>query len=228
MDQQINAFSWSAQIDLVSLAINLLVAFILGMILRWHFKKFGSVLSNRDELGQILPTIALVIVLIISIVKSSLALSLGLVGALSIVRFRTPIKEPEELTYLFISIAIGLGLGAGQRMAVLMSFALIIVFITMIKWQKRSLNAKNLHIIIHWQCRNDSEKTDIEMLKVILEKYTSSLNLRRLDMQDNKAEVSYVIDVPSESNLACIVNDLRQFLQNVNVTFLDQNNMPRL
>ena len=52
--------------------------------------------------------------IIITIVKSSLALSLGLVGALSIVRFRTAIKDPEELSFLFISIAIGLGMGANQ------------------------------------------------------------------------------------------------------------------
>ena len=51
---------------------------------------------------------------VITIVKSSLALSLGLVGALSIVRFRTPIKETEELIMLFINLAIGLGLGASK------------------------------------------------------------------------------------------------------------------
>ena len=48
------------------------------------------------------------------IVKNSIALSLGLVGALSIVRFRAAIKEPEELTYLFLVIATGLGTGSGQ------------------------------------------------------------------------------------------------------------------
>ena len=53
-------------------------------------------------------------ILIISIVKSSLALSLGLVGALSIVRFRAAIKEPEELVYLFFVISIGLSNGANQ------------------------------------------------------------------------------------------------------------------
>ena len=64
----------------------------------------------RVDLGFTVAT-----VVVISIVKSSLALSLGLVGALSIVRFRSAIKEPEELAYLFLSIGIGLGLGAGQR-----------------------------------------------------------------------------------------------------------------
>ncbi len=55
--------------------------------------------------------LTVITLLVISIVKSSLALSLGLVGALSIVRFRTAIKDPEELIYLFFSIAIGLGMG---------------------------------------------------------------------------------------------------------------------
>ncbi|HIL79776.1 MAG TPA: DUF4956 domain-containing protein [Myxococcales bacterium] len=51
------------------------------------------------------------------VIKSLLALSLGLVGALSVVRFLTPTKESEELVYLFLAIALGLGLGAGQSVA---------------------------------------------------------------------------------------------------------------
>ena len=67
----------------------------------------------------------------ITIVKSSLALSLGLVGALSIVRFRAAIKEPEELVYLFLIIATGLGCGAGQikLTAVGIIFALIVTVV---------------------------------------------------------------------------------------------------
>ena len=66
---------------------------------------------------------------IISIVKSSLALSLGLVGALSIIRFRTAIKEPEEISYLFICIGIGLGLGANYKLITIMAVILIIASI---------------------------------------------------------------------------------------------------
>ena len=69
------------------------------------------------------------ITLIISIVKSSLSLSLGLVGALSIVRYRAAIKEPEELAYLFITIAIGLGLGANQQLPTIVAFAIIVTTI---------------------------------------------------------------------------------------------------
>ena len=70
---------------------------------------------------------SLITFFVILIVKSSLALSLGLVGALSIVRFRTPIKEPEEFIYLFLAISIGLGYGAGQ--IIITSLISIVIFI---------------------------------------------------------------------------------------------------
>mgnify|MGYP005651658769 FL=1 len=112
MLDEISTFGSDAPLSIPELLLNLIVAVILSMIIRWHFKRFGSTLSNRDEFAQVFPFVSLTVVLIIMVVKSSLALSLGLVGALSIVRFRTPIKEPEELAYLFVSIAVGLGLGA--------------------------------------------------------------------------------------------------------------------
>ncbi|MDH4317841.1 MAG: DUF4956 domain-containing protein, partial [Desulfobulbaceae bacterium] len=99
--QDIIGLSDKAPLSLTSLTINLIIGLILALALRAHFRKFGSTLSNREELSQVFPFVALTTILIITVVKSSIALSLGLVGALSIVRFRTPVKEPEELAYLF-------------------------------------------------------------------------------------------------------------------------------
>ena len=88
--------------------------------------------------------------LIISIVKSSLALSLGLVGALSIIRFRAAIKEPEELTYLFLSIAIGLGFGANQAGITFISiFIICSILIIMKKLSHNSVDHDNLRLIIN-------------------------------------------------------------------------------
>ena len=75
-------------------------------------------------MAKVFPLLSVGTTIIIAVVKSSLALSLGLVGALSIVRFRTPIKEPEELTYIFLCIAIGLANGADQHIAAIVSFIL--------------------------------------------------------------------------------------------------------
>jgi hypothetical protein len=86
MLDEISTFGSDAPLSIPELLLNLIVAVILSMIVRWHFKRFGSTLSNRDEFAQVFPFVSLTVVLIIMVVKSSLALSLGLVGALSIVR----------------------------------------------------------------------------------------------------------------------------------------------
>ena len=75
----------------------------LSFIVRSFYIKRSFTLVGKTNIGSVLPILSGVVFLVIMVVKSSLALSLGLVGALSIVRFRTPIKEPEELVYLFFS-----------------------------------------------------------------------------------------------------------------------------
>ena len=84
-----------------NLVISLVLAFLLSSFLGFIYKKYARTLSNHEGLANVFPLLSIVTTLVIAVVKSSLALSLGLVGALSIVRFRTPVKEPEELTYLF-------------------------------------------------------------------------------------------------------------------------------
>src|SRR6056300_1641973 len=114
------------ELSIDGLIWNFLICILLSLVLCWHFNTRAKKRYMRRDLGLVLPVICLTTLLVISVVKSSLALSLGLVGALSIVRFRTPIKEPEELAYLFVSIAVGLGLGANQRLATVASFLGII------------------------------------------------------------------------------------------------------
>ena len=110
-----NVFNSDGQsINLPEFMLHVLITTLLALLLGYVYIRFGNALSNRKSLAKNFVLISLTTMLIISIVKSSLALSLGLVGALSIVRFRTAIKEPEELAYFFIAIAIGLGVGAGQ------------------------------------------------------------------------------------------------------------------
>lgn len=114
------------EIDYVRTFLSLTCCIFLSFSLKFIYQEKSTSLSNKSHIANVLPMLSLITFLIIIIVKSSLALSLGLVGALSIVRFRTPIKEPEELIYLFLAIAIGLGYGAGQIIPT--SFVCIVIF----------------------------------------------------------------------------------------------------
>ncbi len=85
-----------------------------ALILRNLYISYGRSMNNRAYFGNIFILLSVTTCAVIIIVKYSLALSLGLVGALSIVRFRAAIKEPEELVFLFMTIAFGLSFGSNQ------------------------------------------------------------------------------------------------------------------
>ena len=122
-EQYIQEFSNNVPFD--EFLLNIVVTALLVSLLRLFYIHFGNAISNRRKFaGNFLP-LALGTLLIIMIVKSSIALSLGLVGALSIVRYRAAIKDPEELTYLFITIGIGLAGGANQPVLAIVAFTFI-------------------------------------------------------------------------------------------------------
>ena len=123
MNSQIDILEF-AKVSVSSLVTSVILSYILGSFLQFFYKKQANSLSNHESLSSIFPLLTVTVTVVIAVVKSSLALSLGLVGALSIVRFRTPIKEPEELTYIFLCIAIGLANGADQYLAALICFIL--------------------------------------------------------------------------------------------------------
>ena len=222
---------WYTQdnLSITTLLISLFIGLLLSLAIRWHFKNFGSTLSNREEFSQVFPFILLTTILIITVVKSSIALSLGLVGALSIVRFRTPIKEPEELAYLFISIAAGLGLGAGQILPTVCSVVFILGFMALLRqgWKKNNISGKNLFISIDLYSSKamDSDKLLAEVNEIIA-KYTRDLDLRRYDAREGSTEIVYLIDLSDVNQLMNISTEIKNLYPSIGITFLDQNNLP--
>jgi uncharacterized membrane protein YhiD involved in acid resistance len=216
--------------SITSLIINLIVGLAMALAIRWHYKKFGSTLSNREELSQVFPFILLTTVLIITIVKSSIALSLGLVGALSIVRFRTPIKEPEELAYLFISIAIGLGLGAGQTLATTVAGFTILGLIALLRrgWIKERTSGKNLYLSIDWHSESLSNEVTISALNDILSRYASKIDLRRYDTRKGAFEATYLIDIIDDNSLHELTSELKDRFPDIGVTYIDQKQLPAM
>ena len=116
-------------ISISRFVISIFLSFILSFLLSKIYRTQSNSFSNPETLAKVLPILSIGTTIIIVVVKSSLALSLGLVGALSIVRFRTPIKEPEELTYIFLTIGIGLATGANQYSVAVVGFILTAIFI---------------------------------------------------------------------------------------------------
>ena len=125
----IRSLESNQEISFILVLTSIAFCFLSALILKYLYINRANSITPKIEFSNLLIVISLITFLMIVIVKSSIALSLGLVGALSIVRFRTPIKEPEDLTYLFLSIALGVGYGSFQ---ILITSVIFIVVVTII------------------------------------------------------------------------------------------------
>ncbi len=227
MPQELSLFGSDAPLLVSELLFNLMIGLVLAIILRWHFSRFGSTLSNRDEFAQVFPFIVLATILIISIVKSSLALSLGLIGALSIVRFRTPIKEPEELAYLFIAIAIGLGLGASQTVPTVAAILFILGALAVLKWARREKSGKQLFLSLDWSEDDTSGRQgQLTAMNKVITRHAASSDLRRYDVRNKVLSATYLVDISDDDSLNALIDDLSNSFPEINATFLDQNHLP--
>jgi len=189
--------STDVPISLATFLVDLILAALLGMILGAAYRRYGRALSNRGEFARNFVLLTTTTMFIITIVKSSLALSLGLVGALSIVRFRAAIKEPEELTYLFFAISIGLGLGAGQRNVTLGAFLMILLFLIAKGLRARRHDARNLFLSVTG--RKSAEGGPDAVLEV-LRKQTVAAKLIRLDETPTEFDLSLDVDFEGYAN----------------------------
>lgn len=212
-----------APLSIYSLLLNLLLGAMSAYTLSWHYVRFGRTNSNRAELAQVFPVIAMTVVLIITVVKSSLALSLGLVGALSIVRFRTPIKEPEELGYLFIAIAIGLGFGADQRYPTVIAVTVILLILAMVRHVPGTLKpAKHmLYCNIELPAKGD-DKRSLKQIHHLLSSQTQLVDMRRLDVRDGWIYGTYLINCNNDQALMGLMDLLQQTLPDASISFVDQ------
>ena len=206
-----------AQLDLIPTLFNFLMCVVMSFIVRDFYIKRSFSLTGKMHIGSIIPVLSTVVFLVIIVVKSSLALSLGLVGALSIVRFRTPIKEPEELVYLFLAIAIGLGYAAGQVLITTIITLSIITIIYIWLSNRKIEKTSEYNLIVKWA------KIDI-MFEDVLKEITpviQNLKLVRLD-KSSSDNTSVMLIIPNEDYpIELIANRLHKLDSDMKITFFE-------
>lgn len=209
----------TSTISLPVFAASLLLAALLAWLLGAVYVRFGTALSNRRLFARNFILLAVTTTLVISIVKSSLALSLGLVGALSIVRFRAAIKEPEELVFLFLAISIGLGLGAGQAAAT--GVALLIVFAFLAARQLRgpgpSGAGSNLFLTLH----STGRTLGASQINTLLKECGGAGTLRRLEDSAEAVEASFAVSFTDTTKLEEFTRKVRGLDAQARVSFVE-------
>ncbi len=127
-------------VSLFDMALALVLAFGIGLFIFFVYKKTFSGVMYSANFGVTLIALTMITTLVILAVTSNVVLSLGMVGALSIVRFRTAIKEPLDIAYLFWSIAVGIVLAAGLIPLAVFGSVLIGVILLVFANRKTSEN----------------------------------------------------------------------------------------
>lgn len=209
--------------NIPSFLFSLVICAILSYSLGKLYAHYGNSLSNRKAFARNFLLLALTTMFIITVVKSSLALSLGLVGALSIVRFRAAIKEPEELTYLFLNIAIGLGCGAGLSILTVIAFICFAFFIWFSNKNKSDTSENSLYLTISSSKGGGSSNLGMDAILTILSKHCSFIKLKRSDESKDAFEIAFLVGIDNVTLLQQVKEEVREAYPDAVITFLDSS-----
>ena len=203
--------NFNVDIDLSNFIIAILLSFFLASLIKLAYMKVSRSLNDKEHFSEIFVPLAIITTLVITVVKFSLALSLGLVGALSIVRFRAAIKEPEELVYLFFVIGIGLANGANQFL--IASIATIIT-VTILYLRKIYLDKNNSNNISEsstniLQIQVTKEMEDMEGVINSLKKDVKYLNLKSFSAEKDLKQYNFWFDINAK-DLSIFIKKIEQ------------------
>lgn len=182
----INSFS------VLDVLLALGLAFVLGLFIFIIYKKTYSGVMYSDSFGVSLIAMSMITSLVIIAVTSNVVLSLGMVGALSIVRFRTAIKEPMDIAFLFWAIAVGIVLGAGLiPLAIIGS---VLVGIMIVIFSTRKIGDTPYILVVN--C--DDAAAETESAQIIKDDAKKSI-LKAKTVTKNGIELTYEIRIKAES-----------------------------
>ena len=234
MDNEINKsalenffLNSNIEIDFLNFFYAMLLSFVLSFLVKLTYVKVGKSLNDKSYFSDTFIPLALITTLVITVIKFSLALSLGLVGALSIVRFRAAIKEPEELVYLFFVISIGLSNGANQFLLSIFATLVILSFLFgrylfENKFRKNvqySLDSNILNINI----LNNNEKKIDDIIKIIKER-VDYLKLKSANIEENTSSYIFWYNL-DDKNTNLFLNDIKSLSdKNVNISLYSKSN----
>jgi uncharacterized membrane protein YhiD involved in acid resistance len=180
--------NFTANIDIGKIIITMSISFLLGFFIYILYKRIFSGVLYSKSFNISLIGMTMVTSMVIIAVNSNLVLSLGMVGALSIVRFRTPIKDPTDLIFLFWAAAVGIVTGAGfYSLALAASVVIGLVMFIFIK--KASFETPYLLVV---NC--DSDESETHVMKAV-QGEAKRFNLKQKTVSRGNVELTIEIRV---------------------------------
>lgn len=194
--------------DIFNILFSLIVAIIIGVVISQAYKLTHRGVNFETSFMTSLVMLAPIVALVMFFIQGNLVLSLGLVGSLSIIRFRTPIKDTRDMVYLFWVIAVGLGAGTYHWGMVTISSLIILTLIIILHFLKYGRSQNNDYILVI----SGESKLHRESIRSILHQYTAEAKMRSQSIDQDMWEIVYELNL---SNTKDPIDGLIEALRNI-------------
>jgi len=214
-------FSLTVGNVLENIVVSLICSLIIALFYRWTYKGGGYSLSFIHSLV----ILSMITAIVIMVIGNNLARAFGLVGAMSIIRFRTPIKEAMDIVYIFFSLAIGMAAGVGLHMvAVLGTIMVGSILLILTKTNLFSKHKEKYLLQFNYLTPgNSNEPPYIEILNLYCKRY-NLINIKSTGEED-QLELSYYVDIKNKNLNDKFIGDLNRIegVFDINMYFNDEN-----
>ena len=196
----------NTSISLTQVCLSLAMAVVLGMLLYFVYRKTyrGTVYSKDFNLTLLL--VAIITTLVMQAIGSNLALSLGMVGSLSIIRFRTAVKEPRDIAFLFWAIAIGMTCGSEMYLIGLLGSVVLTVVVCL---ANLDLYDTTTYLLV---LRTGTGAVDEAALAAVLKKHTRAWKLRMRNQMADTEEFTYEVSFTRKQSAGALSGQVREAL----------------
>lgn len=191
----------SQNVSLSAITFNILSVFLLSLIILFTYKKSYQTTVYNRSFAISLPIVAMVTSVIIISVSSNIILSLGMVGALSIVRFRTALKNPFDTVFMFWAVGLGITSGAGLLLVGLISTVIIATAIFLLIALEVFVSS---YFLIIRATGTEDEQEILSKVESIYGKYT----LRNKTVKENQLDLT--LEVRSKEKKYSAVNEIKE------------------
>jgi uncharacterized membrane protein YhiD involved in acid resistance len=218
--QTINVFSPSVSEILENVFISLICSFAVSLVYRFTYRGPGY---SKSFVNSIV-ILSIITTLVIMVIGNNLARAFGLVGALSIIRFRTAIKDTMDIVYIFLSLAIGMAGGVGYHKLAIVGTVVVGVILIVSSRDKFTFFMNNQYLL---QFVYSNGKPDEKSFLNIFSSYCTSyeiINIRSNEL-DNSFEYSYYVHIKKNKDTNQMLRDLQSIngIKNLNLFFDQQN-----
>ncbi len=173
----------NSSISIYQVVLAMTAALVLGLFMYFIYKKTYSGVVYSKSFNQTLVVLAVIVTMVMTIIGGSLALSLGMVGSLSVIRFRTAIKEPKDMAFLFWAIAIGLSCGAEMYVVAVVGSAVIAVVLFV--FSRDAYDGNNYLIVVR------GNRIDSDALEKLIDENTKKWRVRMQNATGDYEEITY-------------------------------------